>query len=121
MSAGVPARPFLDVEAPQTHQVLRLALAPELADLDFTDLDIAAVRGPDRRLTRLIAGWTWQQRDPAGRPRYAGLCYLSRLNSDWECRPVFDDVPLVSATEHSIHVDDPELLAVAQLFGIRLR
>jgi len=43
---GVPARPFLDVEAPETHQVLRLALAPELADLGHHDLGVAAVRGP---------------------------------------------------------------------------
>ncbi len=25
----------------------------------------------------------------------------------WECRAVFDDVPLINATEHSILVDDP--------------
>jgi len=117
----VPARPFLDVEATETHQVLRLALAPELADLGHHDLDVAAVRGPDRRLTRLIAAWAWRQRDSTGRPRYAGLRYLSRLDSRWECWAVFDDVPLLDATEHSILVDDPALVDVSALFHIGLR
>jgi len=86
-----------------------------------TTLDVAAVRGPDRRLTRLIAAWAWRQRDSTGRPRYAGLRYLSRLDSRWECWAVFDDVPLLDATEHSILVDDPALVDVSALFHIGLR
>ncbi len=79
--ADLPARPFLDAEAAATHQVLRLALADQLAELGHRDLDVAAIRGPDRRLTRLVASWAWAQRDRNGQPRYAGLRYLSRLNT----------------------------------------
>jgi hypothetical protein len=118
---GSRGRRFLNVEAPQTHQVLRLALAPELGELGYADLDVAAVRGPDRRLTRLIAGWARQQRDSAGGSRFAGLRYLSRLNNEWECWAIFDDLALIEPVERHIHVDDPELLAVCRLFGLGLR
>lgn len=118
---GLPARAFLDVEAPQTHQVLRLALAAALLELAYPDLDVAAVRGPDRRLTRLLATWAWQQRDVDGRPRYAGLRYLSRLNNDWECWAIFDDVPLINPIEHSIPADDEALATVADLFNLHVR
>lgn len=101
--------------------MLRLALASALVELGFPDLDVAAVRSPDRRLTRLLAAWAWQQRDDAGRPRYAGLRYLPRLNNDWECWAIFDDVPLINPIEHSIPTDDPALATVADLYSIHVR
>lgn len=78
-----PESIFLDVEAAETQQYLRDELAGGLAALGHSDLDVSTVRGPDRRVTRMIAEWTAVQSDEDGNPYYAGM--LSRLNTEWEC------------------------------------
>ncbi len=50
---------FVDVDHPATQTYLGRVLADELRRLDVDDLDVAAVRGRDRRLTRLIAQWAY--------------------------------------------------------------
>lgn len=52
-----------------------------VSGLGHHDLDVAAIRGPDRRLTRLASAWAYDQIDPFGEPRYAGVRYLSRLTA----------------------------------------
>ncbi|MDA8039845.1 MAG: RES family NAD+ phosphorylase [Actinomycetota bacterium] len=81
---------FLDVESAVTHQYLRSELALGLAALGVEDLDVATVRGPDRRVTRLIADWAYLA-DDDGEPLYAGIRYESRVRSGWECWAVFED------------------------------
>ena len=71
---------FLDVEFPATHQFLRVELAPAIAALELGDLDVAAVRGPDRRVTQMISEWAYMARDDE-RTRYSGIRYVSRLGS----------------------------------------
>ncbi len=112
---------FLDVESPVTHQYLRNQLALGLSALGLDDLDVAAVRGPDRRVTRLIADWAYMAEDQ-GRPRYAGIRYESRLRSGWECWALFDDEDLdlnVLATL-PITAEMPALQDVARLLQLRV-
>lgn len=113
---------FLDVEAPETHQVLRKQLALGLSALGCKDLDVSTVRGPDRRVTQLISEWTYAQE------RYAGIRYFSRLHTGWECWAVFyrtierllaaGDLEVVETVP--ITEDMPALLAVAELFELRV-
>jgi len=56
-----PGYRFLDVDHLDTHQVLRGELALGLAALGYSDLDTGLIRGPDRRVTRLVAAWAHQQ------------------------------------------------------------
>lgn len=109
---------FLDAEAPETHQVLREDLAPTLALLGHQDLDVALVRGSDRRITRAIGHWAWSQLDDQGSARFAGVRYLSRLNTDWECWAVFHDVPLEEIERSIITPEMPSLGKVAELFHL---
>jgi hypothetical protein len=73
---------FLDVEHIVTRERLRTELAQPLALLGYTDLDVATVRGGDRRITRAISWWAHQFRDEEDRYVFAGVRYLSRLNDD---------------------------------------
>lgn len=111
---------FLDAEALQTREYLRKALALGLSALGYEDLDVAVVRGQDRRVTRLIARWAYQQVDDQGQPLYAGVRYLSRLSSDWECWALFDDTLIASQRYESIDATDLDLIAVATAFGLHV-
>jgi hypothetical protein len=85
---------FLDVEARQTREALKIELAGLLSYWGHEELDVSTVRGGDRRVTRLISQWAYDQSDSAGRPLYAGIRYLSRLDTEWECWAVFEDVEI---------------------------
>lgn len=52
---------LFDVDDLDRHQVLRGELALGLAALGYGDLDAELIRGPDRRVTRLVANWAYQQ------------------------------------------------------------
>ena len=112
---------FLDVESPVTHQFLRNQLALGLSALGLDDLDVAAVRGPDRRVTRLIADWTYMAENQ-GQPRYAGIRYESRLRTGWECWALFDDEDLELEVLQTLPltVDMPALQEVARMFELRV-
>lgn len=110
--------PFVDVEAPETLQVLRDELAHVLALYGYDDLDVGLIRGPDRRVTRAISHWAFSHADDEGRPEFAGLRYVSRHGDDLECWAVFDDVPLEELEKRPVTREMPELVAIAKLFGL---
>lgn len=110
---------FLDVESLDTREVLREELGQLLALLGHSDLDVAVVRGGDRRVTRAIGHWAYTQADEDGVPLYAGIRYLSRLNTDWECWAVFDDVPMVEIVRRPILLRDDALRRVTKRFRLR--
>jgi hypothetical protein len=112
---------FLDVESAVTHQVLRKELALGLSALGLDDLDVGTVRGPDKRVTQLIAEWAYLANDD-GEPLYAGIRYESRIQSGWECWALFDDEDLEIEVLETLPVtaDMPALEKIADLFGIRI-
>lgn len=112
--------PFLDVEHADTHTFLRRELALGLAALGYQDLDVAVIRGADRRVTRLISEWAWRRTDEAGAPVYAGIRYLSRVSSEWECWAVYDDIALTPVETKPITLDMPELQRVAARFELQV-
>ncbi len=117
-SSRLPTIRFLDVEAAETRAVLRDELGELLAFYGYTDLDIPTVRGGDRRITRWIGRWAYNQRDEEDRPVFAGLRYLSRLSSEWECWAVFEDVALIEQELRPILRHDEALSRVASLYGL---
>lgn len=113
-------RPFLDVEAASTRALLRNELPWLLAELGLDDIDVAAIRSKDRRLTRWISQWTWQARNETGRPDFGGLRFLSRLNSDWECWAVFEDLLPEEQERRPILRHDEALKNVAELYALEI-
>lgn len=109
---------FVDVESHRTRQTLRSELADVLVYYGCTDLDVSTVRGGDRRVTRWISQWVYDQVDETGRPYFAGIRYLSRLETTWECWAVFDDVVMTELEQRSIHRTDPALRRVARMFEL---
>jgi hypothetical protein len=118
-----PEAQFVDVEAAQTIAHLRgdEKLAVVLALFGYRDLDLGLVRGPDRRVTRVISQWVWQQAegDPE-KPLYAGIRYLSRLGDDWECWAVFDRVEIGQDGQGPIARNNPALQAIAKHFDLTI-
>ena len=109
---------FLDVESLETRETLREELAPFLAFYGYKDLDVPTVRGADRRITRWIGQWAYDQTTDDGMPRFAGVRYLSRLSSDWECWAVFDDVPIAEMNRRPILPSDEAFLRVAKRYDL---
>jgi RES domain len=113
-------QPFLDVEAASTRAILQRELAWLLAQLGLDDLDVAAIRSKDRRLTRWVSQWTWHQRHETGSPNFAGVRFCSRLNTDWECWAVFEDVLPEEQERKPILLHDQALRRVAELYGLEV-
>lgn len=112
---------FVDVDDPLTHQYLRAELAPGLAALGVPELDVSAVRGPDRRVTQMISEWAYMVSED-DHPRYAGLRYSSRLGSEWECWALFEDdeLQLDVLGTLPITMDMPSLQKIASMFDLTL-
>jgi hypothetical protein len=109
---------FLDIESLQTREALLPDFEPLLKFYGYADLDVAVVRGHDRRVTRYISQWAYEQVDEDERPIYAGIRYLSRLNSDWELWAVFDNVVIEEMTRRAILPNDEALQRVAETYGL---
>lgn len=121
VSTGAPAQ-FLDVEALATRQLLRTELAELLLGLGYNDLDVATIRGSDRRLTRWISDWTYRYVDEDGDFPFAGIRYRSRLDNRWECWAVFidDDIVIEEQALRPIARNDPALVGVAGEYGLHV-
>jgi hypothetical protein len=115
------ARPhleFLDVEARDTREHLRKALGGILAFYGIDDLDVATVRGADRRITRWIAKWAYEAWDDRGDRVFAGIRYISRLDSGWECWAIFDETTIHELGRETISRQHEDLQSVARSFDI---
>jgi hypothetical protein len=111
---------FLDVEVAESHVVLTQELAEELDDLGYEALDVAIVRGGDRRVTRAIAEWAYLAVDfDSDEPVFGGVRYVSRIG-DWECWSIFDRTPLAELERRSITLKMSELVRIGARFGLRL-
>lgn len=107
-----PGQRWLDLRASVTREVLRRDLAGELVRLGLSDLDLSSVVGPARALTQAIAGWAHEH-------GYAGLAYASRFDQTLTCWAVFEGARFEPVgLPGPITTDDPDLRAVARLFGL---
>ena len=114
----MPTIRFLDVEAAATRSILRDELGKLLAFYGYSDLDVPTIRGGDRRITRWIGRWAYEQRDAQGRMKFAGVRYMSRLSSEWECWALFENVALDEQERRPIPRDDAALLRIADLYSL---
>jgi hypothetical protein len=111
--------PFVDVEDVETRAVLRDELAFVLGQLGLDDIDVAAIRSRDRRLTRFISQWVHDEQLYGEPPvKYAGVRFESRITSRWECWAVFGDVVVDEQERRSIFRNDPALQRVTDLYGL---
>jgi hypothetical protein len=113
--------PLADVEEAETVQALRPVLAPVAVRLGLVDIDLSAITGPRRELTQEAGLHVYNQRDAHGRPRYAGIRYVSRLKREWECWAVFADrVRQRPLRIDPIAADDPHLYEAARILGLAI-
>lgn len=115
-----PDQLFLDVEALETRRLLERHLRGQMAALGVSEIDVPAIRGGDRRLTRLASLWAWRQVDEDGARRYAGIRYLSRLSSEWECWAVFEGTGLRELRRREVGRDMDQLQSIARRFGLTI-
>lgn len=76
---------FVDIDHPQTPAGLRIDLAPTIRDLGLDDLDLSAMMGSSRPLTREVARNVYERAAASGIPLYSGIRCVSRLNLEREC------------------------------------
>lgn len=110
--------PFLDVDAPETVEFLNVAASEELATLDVGNLDVAALQGSNRLVTRTIAAWAYSATDENGGLLYSGIRYASRLNNK-ECWAVFQGTEFRETARDTIQITNPAFEQVAELYGLR--
>jgi hypothetical protein len=114
------AGPFVDVEAYDTRQYLAHELGWVLDLVGVDDIDVSAIRSRDRRLTRWISQWVWQQRQNPRAPNYAGIRFCSRLDSSWECWAVFAEVTPHEQERRPVLSQDVALQKVATKYHINI-
>jgi hypothetical protein len=106
-----PVRRGLDLAALETLVTIRVELADTLLALGYTDLDLGDTFGRDRRLTQAIARWAFER-------GYGAIRYPSRFHPSFELWAIFEGATLADVEIAPIAPDDPDLLAVAGLFGL---
>lgn len=111
------ALPFLDVEDPDTVEYLNVVLAKELSDFDISNLDVGLLRGPDRRITRLVSSWAYAAQDENGSWQFSGIRYASRIDNR-ECWAIFAGTVVREAGRDTISRTDRALQGVADRFGL---
>lgn len=74
--------PFVDVASAESLEAFRTTdrIAQWLNSFGLADVDLATLVGSDRRVTRLISQWVFEESDDDGY-LYGGIRYLSRLGA----------------------------------------
>lgn len=116
---AVDALPFLDVEHERTHEFLTTALAREMAALSVPLIDVSVIRGPNRLVTRAIAGWAYSATDDDGNLAYGGIRYISRLG-DHECWALFEGTGVRERVRDTVARNDSALQTVARTWGLNV-
>jgi hypothetical protein len=110
---------YLDVEAMESRRVMEPELRVLLSAYGYEELDIPAIMSSDRRLTRWISWWAWSRQDEAGAPLFAGIRYISRLNTAWECWAAFADRANIGEIERrAISHEMAEFREILEYYGL---
>ena len=89
-------------------------MASVLLALGVTDLDLSEVLSRERRLTQTISRWAYEL-------GYGGIVYRSRFAAASSLWAIFEGARLEPAgVAEPILPDDPDLVAVARVFGLGL-
>jgi hypothetical protein len=113
--------PFVDITSSETIQALQSnpRITNWLRSFLSTDpVDLAALLGHDRRVTRLLSQWAYEATDDDYFPLYGGVRYLSRLGADFECWAIFQGSQLVELERHSISSRHLVLCDVAHRYNL---
>lgn len=105
-----PGQEWLDLRYLETRESLRRPLAPVLDRLGIEDFDLGDAVSRIRPLTQQVSGSAYES-------GFQGIVYLSRFDAAVSCWAVFEGAALERLDVEPIAVDDPDLLAVASLFG----
>ena len=109
-----PGQRWLDLRAFETREALRVELASTLALLALADFDMGDVLSRERKVTQAIAQWAYEQ-------GYHGIVYSSRLDVTCNCWAIFDSAQFHPVDDpEPITLDDPDLRAVAAIYGLNL-
>jgi hypothetical protein len=106
---------WLDHRVPATHQALRGLLAHELDPLGYRGRFVwGDLLSHDHRLTQAIAIWAYDE-------EFDGIVYRSCHDAALDCWALFDRARFSQfGSPLKIARDDPDLLSVAELFGLTL-
>jgi len=131
VSRAFLAGEYADVgqHASLAHLNLELAyeVTPALAAAGVKELDAAAIRlAVPRQITQRISRHVYEMSMAGGRPRFAGITYLSRLGDDLTNWAIFEPTPpavespiAVVATE-PLEIDDPDFQEACELLGLEV-
>ncbi len=114
---------FADIGSSESLAHLREVLAARLIHFGYHDLDGAVIREARREFTQELSLYVFGCADSAGAPMFSGLAYRSRLGDEFTNWAIFerpDRDPVLNATATDVRVDDPDLLATLDLFGLTL-
>jgi hypothetical protein len=106
---------WLNLRAPQTHQVLRTELASSLADLGYPKRFVwGDLLSHEHRLTQAVGQWAYNR-------GHHGIAYSSCHDARLDCWALFDRALFTSAgPSEMISMSDPDLVAVATLFDLTI-
>lgn len=109
------AGPVIDLEGLELRRELEAELAPDLAALGVSHLDLSELRGRDRPVTQLLARHLFTTHGAAG------VSYRSHLDSG-RCVALFEGRTRLAAAAESIPLTEPlrELHQVCAEFGVEL-
>jgi len=112
---------YADIGNHDTMQYLRSELAQLAAEHDIQDVDLSALTSQQRPFTQYCARHIYTLTDGHGSPLCAGIRYVSRLDSAWECWAVFDDrLTHTPGFPANIEANDEDLLAIARSFRLTI-
>ena len=104
---------WLDLRSPVTFADFRHRFQAELEAAGHLDFDLIAAATDRRLLTQAIARWCHLN-------GYSGIRYATRHTPDLSCWAIFDGVRIDELNDRPVSPDDPDLIAVAEAWGIEL-
>jgi hypothetical protein len=122
-----PSLKFAAISEPEPIAHLRVAMAPIVTMIrmpgdDVDDFDLSTIFSRNRQITQHCARHIYELCDADGNPRFAGICYPSRVNLYWTCWAIFDDrlKHTPGVLETTIDPQDPDLVEAARLLDLSI-
>jgi hypothetical protein len=118
-----PSLRFANVATLESNQYFRSVLAQTASALGIDDVDFSTMLNRKyRRFTQACARHIYELLDEHGNPRFAGIRYLSRLNThEWECWAIFSDrLDHDPGFADNIVPDHEDLLRIARHFDLTI-